>query len=1156
MQSRFSGKLTALVAALALMLVCSFSASAQTLTTGAISGVVTDPSGAVVPNATVTATAIATNSSRTVQTAANGTYTLPQLGLGDYRISVKAAGFRTSSVGPIAVQVAQTQTANITLEVGTATQTVEVTAQGSIIQTDNPNTTTTVNANSIANLPNPGGDLTYEAQVAPGALMNSSGGYGNVEYNGLPSGANNFTIDGLDDNDPFLNLNNSGATNLLLGSDAIQEVTVNTTSYATDQGRLSAAQINYTTKSGTNSFHGSAHEIWNGSKFNSADFFTNSSVPFGGNGRKPRSNVNDFAANIGGPIVKDKWFFFADLEGTRIVVPVIENNITYPSAAFQQFVLNTTLPAAGASAQVPFYNNIFSLYNTPSNATPVPATDCPFDVGGGPPAIANTGNGCAVHSSFSLANRAKETLFTTRVDRAGDKNQVWLRFQLDNGTQPTNTDPVNPLFDAISVQPERNGNAGWTHTFGPNLVNQFNPGWAWYTAKFGPLNLSKTLAAFPEVLGGFFASYPFTQLGGVDYVWPQGRNVTQYQINDNLTWTKGKHTMIFGENMRRVLVSDFDFGFFNTPIVGPIDLNGGTNSGLIGFETGQALSVQSFPVTLSEPIGVINLDSFFNDNFKVTPKLTFIYGVRATWNGNPVNQHGQYSRPIGDFNSFPHDVNTPINAVLKPTSTLFPSTPKILWQPRGAIAWQVRNNTVLRAGFGVFSDIFPASLADSEAQNPPFDPQFVSFGDISNTTPNGVIPNGIAANQNFQAGFNSGVLSCAATNAPANCLSSVGFTGVPSGQYQYPYSLQYSAGVEQQWANTWGLKVQYVGTRQVHEPYTVNPNLTALCAGCFAPLPSVTPDPRFAGVTQYIAGAGSHYNALQVEASKRLGHGLQFSLNYTYSHCTDTISNGGIFGFAGAINTLTAIPGDLQRNYGNCDYDVRHAFNGNYLYELPFHSSTGWINQIVGGWQVSGDLFLRGGFPFTAVSSNCTNDLGSNGTTTPPCYASPVSGASPYQQFGNAATLAGAGINAIQWLNPNGFLSATDPSSGDCSAGETIVGGVVTATNNSAATCQFGSIGRNTLRAPAFKWTDLFVTKRFKLTERVSLRLDGQFYNLFNHPNFTYPGNAVGNPLLPGTTLGVGAIGAEVTPPTGLLGSFLGGDNAVRQIAFQARIDF
>ncbi len=1146
---------SALLLAVALAFLTMPAAFAQTSTTGSITGTVADPTGAVVPNATVTATSTGTGATRTIQTGANGSYTFPQLGVGEYRLNVAASGFRTADIGPLTVQVDQALTQNITLELGQSTQTVEVTAQGALIQVDNPNTTTTVSAQSIANLPNPGGDLTFEAQFAPGGVMNNTGGYGNVEFNGLPATSNNFTIDGLDANDPFLNLNNSGATNLQLGLDAIQEVSVNTTSYATDQGRLGASQINYTTKSGTNQFHGQLHEIWNGSKFNSTDYFVNAT-----GGSKPRSNVNEFGGNIGGPIIKDKWFFFADVEGTRIAIPILQSNITYPSAAYQSYVLSSlttggfdpvfdrTLPAQ--SAEVPFYQTIFKLYGTQAG-NPYPEVGCPFSTTG--PVTNDDGNGCAVQRTFDLINFAKETLGTGKIDHAGDKNQLWWRFQIDNGQQPTYKDPINSAFDAISIQPERNANMGWTHTFGPTLVNNFNPGFAWYSAIFQPLNITQTLNTFPIDLVS-----PFQTLGGIDYVWPQGRNVNQWQLNDTMTWTKGKHEIKFGENMRRVLVSDHDFGVLNTPLIYNLDLP--------AFTFGAAdLSVQNFPVSLDEPIGIVNLDTFFDDTFKVTPKFTLTYGVRATWNSDPKNQQNLYSALTGDFFSISHDVSQPLNQVLKPDqSFLFPQgTPLIFWQPRGAIAYQLKPNTVIRGGFGVFSDIFPASLADSMAENPPYDPEFVGgpFGTpgiggnaIAPGVPGSIESADAAANAAFHSAFSSGALSCAAPGAPANCVPSAGITAVPEGQMQYPYSMQWSLGVQQQFANSWALQVQYVGTRAVHQPFSEQVNgFQTACAGCFSPWPYNAPtDERMGGVTQYVAGAMSTYSGLQTSMTKRLSHGLQFTGNYTWSHCLDTISNAG-GGFSPTSST-NPIPGELYRYYGNCDYDVRNSFNGNYVYQLPFHSSNGAVNEVIGGWQISGDLFLRTGFPFTVQSASCGNYIIQGSGL---CFADQVPGVNPYSKLQTIQDVTQPG--QVQWLNPAAFQSVIDPTNNTC-----IGGGSIAGEGNTPANCQYGSIARNSLFGPGFFWSDFFLTKRFKLTERVALRIDGQFYNVFNHPNFKIGSNPTAG--VPGylssctptscSLAGFGTSNSEITPPTGLLGSGLGGDNAVRMISFQARLEF
>ena len=250
---------------LALSIVNSCWLQAQSGTSSALSGVVTDPSGAAVPNATVTATDVNTKATRTGETDADGHFLFSLINPGTYQAVVEARGFAPSKSEPTAVGVGRTIALNFSLRVQSNSQTVEVTAQQGLLSLDNPNTTTTIEAKTIKSLPNPGQDLTYLAQFAQGALMNTAGspndakaagGYGNVEFNGLPATSNGYILDGYNTNDPWLGLNLGLSTNLVIGLDAVQEATVNTNSFSVDQGRYAVAQVNYFTKSGTNAFHG------------------------------------------------------------------------------------------------------------------------------------------------------------------------------------------------------------------------------------------------------------------------------------------------------------------------------------------------------------------------------------------------------------------------------------------------------------------------------------------------------------------------------------------------------------------------------------------------------------------------------------------------------------------------------------------------------------------------------------------------------------------------------------------------------------------------------------------------------------------------------------------------------------------------------------
>ena len=959
--------------------------SAQGETTSAIVGQVTDPSGAAVPGANVTIINAETAATRSAHTDNDGRFNFPQLKPGTYSIRVELQGFETEQNQNVYAALGQKQTIDFRLRTAGLKQSVEVSSEAPILNPQNANTSTSLTAPALENLPNPGGDLTYPLQFAPGALINTAGsgndfvgssnGYGNVEFNGLPALSNGYIVDGLETNDPLTNLNSGLSTNLVLGLNSISEVTVNTLSYSVDQGRYGASQVNYVTKSGSNQFHGNLYELWNGSRFNAADYFTNSTP---GN-HKPRSTVNHFGGSLGGPLLHDKLFFFFDTEWVRIALPIVTAT-TVPTPAFQNYVLQQ-LPLGGMDSvtgqvyqpspqSVPFYQKMFSLYGNTSG-TPLKILGCPFDVSGIAPAVPNDGNGCANRQSISHSSDDHEQVQTVRIDYNFDqKNTTWYRFQADTGLQAAYTDPINPVFNAISPQPLYSFAAGYTHVFSENLVNYFNPAFSWYESLFGPANLQQTLSAFPIVLQGIGANAPFTTLGGLDNTWIQGRRASRFFINDNLAWSHGRHEFRFGTNTRILRLNDYDFGEGVVPTV--------TYTTLPQFIYGVAsTATQAFPTSANEPFNFLNLDFYAQDTWKFTNNLTWTFGLRDTFNSNPLNPHDQIARLRGSFDSISHDVNQPLNATIQTgLGHVFSSTPLAILQPRTAIAWQFKSDTVLRVGFGLFSDILPGSVADVVGFNPPYVKTFQGglLGTVGGRTiapgiPNSAVDATVAANQSFSTGFSQGELSCAAALAnPAMCLPPVAITAVPQGELHAPYFMQWSLGLEHQFGSTASLETQYVGTRAVNQPYMTQVNgYQTVCDGCFSPFPYDQPtDSRFGSVTQLSTGANSHYDGLQLTAMKRLGHGVMGQINYTWSRCMDTVSNGGFLQFsAGGI--LAPLPGELARDYGPCDYDIRNNLNAQYVYQLPVKSENHYLGYAVNGWQISGTVFWHSGIPFSGT---------------------------------------------------------------------------------------------------------------------------------------------------------------------------------------------
>ena len=1118
-------------------------------TTSAIIGQVSDASGAGVPGASVTATNKETALKRSATTDSSGRFNFPQLKPGLYSVKVEAAGFASQQNEAVSSSLGQKQTVDFTLKVAQSMQTVEVTSETLVLNPENANTSTTLNAHALEDLPNPGGDLTYPLQFAAGALINTAGssndfvggtnGYGNVEFNGLPALSNGYIVDGLETNDPLTNLNSGLSTNLVLGLNSISEVTVNTLSYAVDEGRYGASQVNYVTKSGSNQFHGNLYETWNGSILNAADFFTNATP---GN-HKPRSTVNHFGGSLGGPVLHDKLFFFFDSEWVRIALPIVTPTIV-PTVAFQNFVLqqlplglkdssgNVIYPAA--PQEVPFYQKMFSLYGN-TNGAPRAILGCPLGAGG---------DGCANSQSVSHSSDDHEQVQTVRMDyNIHERDITWYRFQADTGVQAAYTDPINALFDSVSPQPLYSFAAGYTHVFSQNLVNYLNPAFSWYESLFGPADFQKTLSAFPIVLQGS-ANAPFTTVGGSDNTWVQGRRASRFFINDNLAWSHGAHELRFGTNTRILRLNDFDFGEGSVPTV--------SYATLPQYIHGVAsTATETFPSSANEPFNFLNLDVYAQDTWKITRKLTWTFGIRDTLNSNPLNPHGQIARLRGSFDSISHDVNQPLNAAIRTgLGNVFSSTPFAILQPRTAIAWEFAPNSVLRVGFGVFSDLLPGSIADVVGVNPPYVKTFQGglLGTVGGTAiapgvPNSAIGADVAANQTFTSGFPLGQLSCASAQAnPATCLPPVAITAVPDGELHAPYFMEWSLGLEHQLGTTGSIRAQYVGTRAVNQPYLTQVNgYQTVCEGCFAPFPFAQPtDPRFGSVTQFSTGANSHYNGLQMTAMKRFAKGFMGQLNYSWSRCMDTVSNGGFLQFsAGGI--LSPLPGDLARDYGPCDYDIRNNLNAQYVYQLPIKVQNRLLGFALNGWQASGTVFWHSGIPFSVLSTPYSANGGIvNGSG--PQFASAIPGI-PLYEHNPIPGVTQPGT--LQWLNPDAFVSAVDPSTGACFGGD------------SPKNCHFGNLGRNALRGPNFAWSDFYLTKWLLLTERVKMRFDAQFFNVFNHPNFALPGMVLaGIPGNPKTQSGFGAITSTTSPPTGLLGVGLGGDSTPRMIAFQARLEF
>jgi hypothetical protein len=1111
----------------------------QSSIAGEIAGTVTDPSGAVVSGATVTLNSQSMGVTQTITTASTGAFRFPLLKPGEYKLTVTQAGFKSVSQ-LLEVGIGQANTVNVMLEVGRANEVLEVTGTTPLLQTENANLQTTLGRIQIENLPNGGNDITAYAQTAPGVLMNSSsgGGYGNFTAFGLPATSNLFTVNGNDEMDPYLNLNNSGATNLLLGANEVEEVAVTSNAYTGEYGRMAGAQVNYSTKSGTNGFHGSAKYWYNDVSLNATDWFLNNT------GTKPGFDVNNqYAAAIGGPIVKDKLFFYVGTEGLRYVLAT-SNQIFVPTPAFETAVLNNLGPTYGAVNSAPFYQNLFNLFNNAPGAagavpliTPGSGFGCgdinEFDPNTGNPGPMpgftqfgdpsytdpNTGlplggpggTPCAASFRSTVGALSTEWLMYAKVDWNRTNSDKWsMRMKNDHGLQPTYIDFLTPAFDATSIQPAWEGQLTNTRIFSSRVVNQFIASVFWYGAIFKQANAGLAASTLPYAMYDFDSPFgnPNTTVmaGGEQNAFPQGRNVTQYQLVDDVTIDKGNHSIKFGGTFRRDDITDAIFGVRSIPRARVFS----TSDFAAGFIDQFS---QRFPQKLEERINLYSLGFYGQDEWRVIPKLKLTLTIRVDRNSNATCPGRCFSRFATQFSQLNHDPTIPFNqAIHNNLTSAFSSIQPIVAQPRFGFAYNLMRNTVLRGGIGMFSDLYPATLVDNYAAQAPFDPTFTIAGFLSPAEgAASAAATALGCNSTFQSVFAAGgTVKDYKAGAPGGC-------NVPDyhdavNHVKNPTYVEWNLQLQQSIGRLTAVSVNYVGNHGYDE-FVYNDLVNAFQKSGRSGLPTAVPDSRVRNVQGLSNGATSNYNGFTASLTQRAHYGLQFSASYTWSHALDIVSNGGVLPYS--INdTVGPVANPFNPkalNYSNADYDVRHNFSANYVWQIPSHY-TGLMNQVLGGWTLSGTFFARSGYPFTVINS-------------------------------------GAGFS-----NGTGFAVGYSPlpiflgSSVDCS-GHSQTTPCLDLTQFNSTTATFGQTRRNSFRGPHYFSSDFSVLKRFKITERVDFGVGANMYNVFNHPNFGNP-----NHDLSGGSFGLTQ--TTVEPPTSPYGAFVGSAVSGRVIQLHAELKF
>jgi hypothetical protein len=1091
----------------------------QSITTGDAVGVITDSSGAVVPGATVTLKSAETGETRTVTANAQGQYRFPLLKPGDFVITAASKGLK-SNINKITVQVGQEAEVNISMNAQGTNTIIEVTSEAALVQAENANLETNFNQKQVMDLPMAGGDITTLAMTVPGIRVNVTGGTSNMNANGIPGASILYTLNGMDQNDPANNYNNSGASNNLLGQNGVAEAAVIMNAYSPQYGRMAGAQVNIVGISGTNQFHGNLFYNFNNQDMNANAFFNNAT-----NTRRGRSDAHQFGGRIGGPILKNKLFAFYDNENLRYVLPAA-GVISLPSPQLQAYTL-AHVPAAS----LPLYQDYFNLTSgSPGINRAVPVTN-----GGGPLQDGNghlgcgsgtftgtpTGSGgifgvntpCAVAFGTNNTEINTEQQYTVRVDyNISNSQKFFARLENDHGIQATGTSPINPLYNSVSNQPSWQGSLNHTYVITPTLVNNVVGSVLWYTALFGVADFAKTQALMPDSIA-ITDSGSGANLGGFATVgagaFPNGRNVGHIQFADDLSWTKGRHAIKagFGYTYDKYTYSSIASGAF----LGAYSLNdladfanGKLNSNPAG--PGGSLFNQSYPKYGALHFRYPGVGLYISDEWAVSKNIKLTYGMRLEKGFNPTCNETCFVLTNAVFGSsgYQGGASVPYNSTIQTKSNLFYNVESVVPEPRFGVAWKPFGNdkTVVRGGIGLFTTVPPDSIGGTFANQIPnkFAPGGLNFGNVglaSDSTSSAFA--GQASANAFFSGFGAGYTLAQIKNAvlPAT-FGTPSITTSPSTFYG-PHDIEWSFEIQHALTSHNMLTASYVGNHGYDLSETVNANayaavnstFTSRYGATYGGLPTAAPDTRFVQVTQYHTNGVSNYNSLSLTYRHTSSFGLTSQIHYTWSHTLGTVAYEN--------------PLNLQGSYGNLGFDNRHQVAGDLLWSPTHKFQNKAVGMLASGWIFGTKLYIYSGAPFTPTDSKISTQVNSAGGIVTPIADLLVSSAL-------GANCGKAAVNAP--CLPKTDFATYDPSS---KVGTPIQ-------------MDWGNISPGQFRGPGYFDIDTNIARNFRIHEKMVFNLGLQAYNMLNHANFANPSGTL-------SSNSFAQITATLGPPTSIYGT-------------------
>jgi len=1080
-----------------LLLAAPSLSSAQTFR-GTILGTVTDPTGAVVSGAKVSVRNTATGLERTTETSGDGSYSLPELPIGTYNVTITESGFQTFVATGVTVDVATERRIDASLQTGQIDTRVEVSAdQLPLVETTTNTLGGVLTAQTVQDMPVNGRDYTKLIYLNPGVsgspdqISDSPGSFGEFSMNGARGRSNNYLLDGTDMNDGYRNdpaINQAGVfgtPSTILPIDAVAEVNV-LSNFQPEYGRNAGAVVNIVTKSGTNQLHGSAAEYFRNNVLDARNYFNIASEP-----KAPFHN-SQFGASLGGPVVRDKTFFYADYEGQREPVGVVTlaavptgsasdgslspSDATDPSGVIQKLIARHPWPAPNLSS---------------------------------PGGVSNGGVASVVSPSYNNL-----TSFIAKIDQNFSPNNILTgRYFFGDSIQSfplalTASGGQLPGFNTSTPTRVQLVSISYTHTFGANKVNELRYGWNRFAEGFFPQDqgfhpssiglCAATSTALCSGGGAFDSGLPIIQVGGVAQLGatssvPRHRVDTNNQIIDNFSWKLNQHDLKFGVDFHRTSVEQYFDKYFR----------GRLRSSLADFLAGTIDSGFQYFGNSARHTYENNFGFYVQDSFRVTSRLTFNYGLRWDYFGVAQEKNNLLSN-ITSIAPAPGTGTFTLTEVGQPgLSSLYNPDHKD-FAPRVSAAWDVsgKGKTVLRAGWGMFYDAFSQDMVLGHLPYAPFfDP--------------GPAYNNIGPDPILYAGLNSptapsGPLQITAGSplyaATSPCFECDAFAF--DRNIRTPYMENYNLNIQQQISTKAVLQVSYVGSQghrlwrffDISQPSTAQINAADTACDCITDFSGAArplngnPYGAFYVLEENSTGK-SNYNALQASFRVTQWHGVNSILNYVWSKSLDNSSDGEDF------EPNDAQPNDSTRpqlEYGPSSFNLPNRLTWNFAYDFPTLRGS----RLKSGWGLNSVLTMQSGQPFHFNYNFYDDFSGSGNAFDRPDVVGPIvyhkSDPFNYVDLSSFAIPCTVNVTTASGLASDCAL----PSSGLYNR-------------------HFGNMGRNSLSGPTFREWNFSVYKRTNITERVNLRLGVDFFNILNHPNFA-------NPLLPAFIADPGLHGFQI----------------------------